>query len=355
MATEVVAFPEILSVGPVAPGETDPGLTHVQDFLVRFGYLVEGAFQPGELNKETSEALGKFQEFNSLPASGGFDEETKEQMTTPRCAMPDARNGRIAFTTTCKWNKTTLTFAFDTGTDDISGDGEFDAVRSAFATWASVIPLTFSEVAQDQNPDIGIGWRPASDPDFSMVADEFGDTLAHADFPPGCSFFPTDPVPKPVHFDDTEHKWVVGAAPGEFDVETVALHELGHILGLQHSTVPGAVMFASVADNTTLRTLTPDDIAGAQSLYGTVQPQAAPPFPGRLLKFPPLTRGQDVAAWQQRMNERGSSLDVDGLYGKNSKAACTTLQQQEGLQVDGIVGPKTWEATFAAVSSPAGT
>lgn len=345
MAKEVVAFPEILSVGPVAPGEANPDLTHVQNFLVRFGYLPEEAFQPGELDDKTSEALGKFQEFNSLPPSGGFDDATKEQMTTPRCAMPDARDGRITFTTVCKWAKTDLTFAFDSGTDDVPGDGELDAIRSAFGTWASVVPLTFSEVGQDQNPDIGIGWRPAADPDLSMV----GAILAHADFPPGCSFFGTDPVPKPVHFDETEVNWVIGATPGSFDVETVALHELGHILGLHHSTVPGAVMFASVADGTIARTLTADDIAGVQSLYGALQPQVAPPFPGRLMKFPPLTRGQDVAAWQQRMNERGSSLVVDGLYGQNSKAACTTFQQQEGLQVDGIVGPNTWNATFAAV------
>lgn len=351
MAGEVVAFPEILEVAPVAPGEANPDLTHVQGFLVRFGYLPEGVFQPGELDQKTSEALGKFQEFTGLAPSGGFDETTKEKMTTPRCALPDARDGRIAFSTTCKWNKSNLTFAFDTGTNDVPGNGEFDAVRAAFRTWASVIPLTFSEVGPDQNPDIGIGWRPAADPDFSMV----GAVLAHADFPPGCSFFGADPVPKPVHFDDTEVNWVVGAVPGAFDVETVGLHELGHILGLQHSTVPGAVMSPTVADNTLLRALTADDIAGVQSLYGAAQPNVPPPFPGRLLKFPPLTRGQDVAAWQQRMSERGFALVVDGLYGKNSKAACTTFQQQQALQVDGIVGPRTWEATFAGAPAVAGT
>jgi hypothetical protein len=84
------------------------------------------------------------------------------------------------------------------------------------------------------------------------------------------------------------------------------------------------------------------------------QPQVIPvPYPGRLLKFPPLTKGEDVRVWQQRMTERGFSLVVDGLYGKNSKAACLALQQQEGLQADGIVGPMTWEATFASTSTAA--
>jgi S1-C subfamily serine protease len=75
--------------------------------------------------------------------------------------------------------------------------------------------------------------------------------------------------------------------------------------------------------------------------------QLPPPFPGRLLKFPPLTVGSDVAMWQQRMVERGFDLVVDGKYGPNSKAACMQFQGQQGLQVDGIVGPITWAATFA--------
>jgi hypothetical protein len=80
------------------------------------------------------------------------------------------------------------------------------------------------------------------------------------------------------------------------------------------------------------------------SAGGTVP---APPFPGRLLKFPPLTIGPDVSAWQQRMVERGFPLVVDGKYGQNSKAACIEFQRQQGLATDGIVGPITWAATFA--------
>lgn len=76
-------------------------------------------------------------------------------------------------------------------------------------------------------------------------------------------------------------------------------------------------------------------------------PSAAPPWPGRYFKFPPLTRGEDVRQWQTRMNLIGFSLDVDGLYGGGSKAACIELQRARSLQVDGIVGPDTWRETFA--------
>jgi subtilisin family serine protease len=75
-------------------------------------------------------------------------------------------------------------------------------------------------------------------------------------------------------------------------------------------------------------------------------PVVAPPYPGRLLKYPPLTQGTDVVTWQSRMVERGIGLVIDGKYGPKSKEACIGLQKQASLEVDGIVGPKTWQATW---------
>jgi hypothetical protein len=70
------------------------------------------------------------------------------------------------------------------------------------------------------------------------------------------------------------------------------------------------------------------------------------PYPGRLLKYPPMTTGPDVSAWQERMVQRGFALTIDGKYGPKSKAATIEFQKQQGLAADGIVGPKTWAATF---------
>jgi peptidoglycan hydrolase-like protein with peptidoglycan-binding domain len=57
--------------------------------------------------------------------------------------------------------------------------------------------------------------------------------------------------------------------------------------------------------------------------------------------------GPDVAAWQGQATARGFAVTVDGVYGSASKQACMALQRALGLSVDGIVGPKTWTATFA--------
>ncbi|MEU7581083.1 matrixin family metalloprotease [Streptomyces sp. NPDC041068] len=251
----------IQSVDLGKPGEHIEGLERVQVYLNRYGYLAEGGYQPGTLDAVTSSSLQKYQRFFDLPDTGAFDETTKEQMTQSRCLMPDLWQG-VAFARTCAWDRWSLSYTMDTGTEDCFG--EFLAVRNALATWAAATPLTFTEVGVDQTPDIRIGWRPANDPDHSMV----GGVLAHADFPPNCSIVTTT-LPKPVHFDDTEHTWSIGAVAGAFDVETVALHELGHILGLGHSSVSGAVMQPTIAPGAVKRSLTDDDITGVTGNYPT--------------------------------------------------------------------------------------
>ncbi|MGH3926471.1 MAG: matrixin family metalloprotease, partial [Pseudonocardiaceae bacterium] len=261
----------IAQVPPTAHQEKSPGFERVQRFLARFGYILAETYEEGLLDVVTSTALAKYQQFNHLPVTGEFDEETRDEMTQPRCAMPDLGSG-VAFNLTCAWDRSSLTFALDIGTDDVADDQEWQAIRAAFQTWAAVVPLTFAEVDQSKNPDVRIGWRPADDPDLSMV----GGALAHADFPPGCSLV-TNTLPKPVHFDDTEHTWSIGAVPGAFDVETVALHEIGHILGLAHSSAPGAVMLPSVSSNFAKRTLADDDIQGMQALYRALPGTAAAP------------------------------------------------------------------------------
>ncbi len=262
----VDAFAAIADVPDLALHDHDDSLTHVQHFLQRFGYLGEDAYDDGTLDRATATALLTYQTRNAVVPTGTMDAETRAAMTTARCGLPDMADG-VAFSTRCAWDRTTLTFAFEDGTADTAGTSEFDAVRRAFGTWAAAAPVTFNEVTTGDSPDIVIDWRDANDPDHSMV----GGVLAHADFPPACDVV-TDTLPKPVHFDDSEHTWTVGAVAGGFDIETVALHEIGHILGLQHTDVSGAVMFPSVSSNFTLRVLQNDDLAGVRALYGVPLP-----------------------------------------------------------------------------------
>lgn len=60
---------------------------------------------------------------------------------------------------------------------------------------------------------------------------------------------------------------------GAVDFERVALHELGHALGLNHSSIDSAVMAPFVSNTDTLQS---DDIAGVVSIYGGGESIATP-------------------------------------------------------------------------------
>ncbi|HVF46209.1 MAG TPA: matrixin family metalloprotease [Pyrinomonadaceae bacterium] len=65
---------------------------------------------------------------------------------------------------------------------------------------------------------------------------------------------------------------------GTFDLQATLTHEIGHLLGLQHSDVLGATMSNSLSRNGTFgildfgsRTLSASDIAAVRALYGTTE------------------------------------------------------------------------------------
>ncbi|PWA96832.1 hypothetical protein CTI12_AA036140 [Artemisia annua] len=81
--------------------------------------------------------------------------------------------------------------------------------------------------------------------------------LAHA-------FSPTDGR---LHFDADEN-WSVGPepVPDTIDLQSVALHEIGHLLGLAHSEDENAAMWSSFPVGS-LKGLNSDDILGVKALY----------------------------------------------------------------------------------------
>jgi len=58
----------------------------------------------------------------------------------------------------------------------------------------------------------------------------------------------------------------------------------------------------------------------------------------------PTMRGPDVGWVQQKLRASGLSISIDTIFGRQTRDRVMAFQERNGLQVDGRVGPKTFEA-----------
>lgn len=147
-------------------------------------------------------------------------------------------------------------------------------LRKAFDVWAEVADITFTEVSDSEDDFNAI----SSDGDIRIAAhpmDGASSVLAHGYYPPPNGWSAAGDI----HFDSAENWWVNpgSGSPGigEIDLFSVALHELGHALGLGHSADSDAVMYAFYSFNSS-QSLHTDDIAGIQATYGENQTGTTP-------------------------------------------------------------------------------
>lgn len=256
-------------------GDAHESIGNAREFLNRLGYISPAAAPALEamttFDDGLSKAVLKYQQFHGLKATGVIDEETRKVMEMPRCGVADLENGEEPHSLEVekfvesggKWDRDKLFYQFINGTNDLPGDSERDIVRQAFDVWAAVIPLTFTEFSGSGVAEFLISWVTGEHGDGNPF-DGPGHTLAHAYFPP-----PINPHPGlagDVHFDDAE-TWATSHGGGNIDLLSVAIHELGHALGLRHSNVPEAIMYPTYSG--IKRDLANDDITGIQSIYPT--------------------------------------------------------------------------------------
>jgi hypothetical protein len=219
---------------------------------------------------------------------------------------------------TVKWPQGPVRyFVANAGVPGVTAADFQAAVGRAFATWEALptasityqfAGLTAAAPARDDGlSTLGFQNRPELDrvlASTSFVLDAATGALLESDI-----------------FFNSAFPWSV-APDGEanrYDVESIALHEIGHLSGLGHSalgetelrpaggrlvTSSDAVMFpiAFTAGSTAGRTLRPDDIAGISDLYptgdspagsgsitGHVTKNGAPIFGAHVVAFDPAT------------------------------------------------------------------
>ncbi|HEV8625586.1 MAG TPA: matrixin family metalloprotease [Acidimicrobiia bacterium] len=274
---------------PTTPLERDskgPDVEALYRYLKKYGYFPNDelknftqwrpnmAFDPDDVQlfDETFEqAVKLFQRQQGLKVDGVVGPKTLALMAQPRCGFPDVvpastSSEAPAGETTSdefrvqgnRWSSNTITYHFDNVTSDVPAADARAAIQGAFHRWAAVTPLMFTESTGPS--DVRIGWYSGNHGDGSNF-DGAGNILAHCFYPPPNG----GDIAGDCHFDEAE-TWSVNTPPSGIDLATVALHEIGHGLGLAHSDVASSVMYAFYGG--VRRELTADDIAGIQSIYG---------------------------------------------------------------------------------------
>ena len=254
-------------------GDQHESIGKLRIYLERLGYLkptpVLGISESLTFDAAVRTAVEKYQRFHGLEVTGAIDEATRLMMETPRCGVPDIEEGQephppgVASFVASEgaWPSNNLFYKFVNATPDLMGERQREILQQAFATWSEVTPLKFTEAIGLTPAEFLIAWVIGDHGD-GFPFDGPGHVLAHAFFPPPVN--PSPGIAGDVHFDDAE-TWMDGDAGG-IDLLSVAIHELGHALGLRHSTDPNAIMFPTYSGPR--HELGEDDIAGIQSIYG---------------------------------------------------------------------------------------
>lgn len=261
MAQVLVYFTFIVTAF-CAPLHMDKG---AMEYLVQFGYLSPLKIGLRNSQNAASKALIDFQMFVGLQPTGQMDEPTHEMMLKPRCGLKDKHDSeqvysrRERFTTLGGvWAKDELTYTVDTY-PELPRAAVDEEIRCAVTLWAAASPrLSFQHVQNSEHADIRITFLDGDHND-GMSFDGRGKVLAHA-FPP---------TNGSIHFDIAE-PWTIRCVEGQNLLDT-AVHELGHALGLDHSHIPGSVMFPYAKGYNPRLSLHEDDIRGIQELYGVDQ------------------------------------------------------------------------------------
>jgi len=235
-------------------------------------------------------------------------------------------------TVTLRWrNFPVRYFVTDRGVDGVTAQQFQTAVTRAIGTWHAV------ETATTSSQFVGFTQaQPGGDDDMTVIGYQSrpaqNRTLAATSF-----FIDTTDgrILESDIFFNTVFPWSTSESgtTGRFDVESIAVHELGHLLGLSHSALgetelisggrrvlaAESVMFpiAFAAGNIDDRSLKADDIAGISDIYGTPAfTRGFGSISGRVTKNGQGVIGAHIVAFNPATGRMvgGFSLSEDGSF-----------------------------------------
>nr|XP_025704389.1 matrix metalloproteinase-26 [Callorhinus ursinus] len=242
---------------PVPPAIDLKGL----DFIKYSSLPSHPGLFPSDFPDQESPLLTQGEDIQHLPPFHLNETDLQDEQTLavphhPHCGVTDGANDST-FPGSSKWDKHTLTYRIINYPRDINPSIVKGIMQDTVSIWSNVTLLIFQQV-KNQDADIKISFWDLAHGDC-WPFDGPGGVLGHA-------FLPNSGPSGVTHFDRAEH-W--STSYRGFNLFLVAIHELGHSLGLLHSKSLNSIMYPTYV-NWDPRTfhLDGDDIKRIQQLYG---------------------------------------------------------------------------------------
>jgi len=246
-SSEIAEFSSELTIG-----STGPAVVELHEYFSRYGYFSNSALQkqfpawrpivasaPADnatFDSATEAAVRAFQRNSGIKVTGVVDEATRMALQQSRCDVPDGiehhnQGEKWDLSNSGTWDHTNLTWKLIntySGSSDPAVQAAAraqveGAIAAALAQWDTRSGYTFTKTSGTADITVTFASLPANVNAGAAPISGGGDITMNID-----------------------RNWSIGVVPVQsdaMDMQSILVHELGHSIGLAHTTFSTAIMY----------------------------------------------------------------------------------------------------------------